>query len=89
MSRNLRLLLSVALLAGGLVVIFNSPGWGILAANAYLRSQGGGMDTGQFLIVVQESIEAYRWAGLVVAALGGLGLLKTLEGAQGPNVQPG
>lgn len=79
MSRSLLMVMSLALLAVGLFVMFRSVPWGMEAANAYLQSQGGGMDTNQFVIVVQESIRAYRWIGSVVAVIGGFGFIRTIE----------
>ena len=79
MSRSLFIILSLVLFVVGLFVIFNSVGWGSETANAYLRSQGGGMDGAQFMIVFQEYINIYRWIGIVLSVIGGLGLVRTVE----------
>lgn len=79
MNRNFSSILALVVLAGGLVLMINSIGLGSQAANNYLLSQGGGMDGGQFAIVLQESIQTYRWVGVVLSFLGGSGLLRTLE----------
>lgn len=63
----------------GLFVIFNSVGWGIEAANTYLSSQGGGMETSQFMIILQEYIHMYRWSGSILSVISGLGFVKTIE----------
>ena len=63
----------------GLFMIFNSVSWGIEAANKYLQSLGGGMDTSQFMIILQEYINMYRWSGSILSGIGGLGLVKTIE----------
>ncbi|MCZ7355766.1 MAG: hypothetical protein O8C66_02215 [Candidatus Methanoperedens sp.] len=59
----------------GLVIVINSAGWGIEAANAYLRAHGGGMDTVQFSAILQGSINSFCTIGAVLFFLGGLGCL--------------
>ena len=83
MNRNTLLIVAMVLLAVGLVLIVNSVGWGSQAANTYLQSQGGGMDGAQFAIVLQESIQTYRWVGVVLSLLGGLGVLRSLGNGAG------
>lgn len=78
MSRSLFSVVSLVLFAAGLFVIFNSVRWGSEAANAYLRSQGGGMDTNQFIIFLQEYINNYRWTGIILSIIGGLGFVKAI-----------
>ncbi|HEX5838012.1 MAG TPA: hypothetical protein VFY26_09275 [Anaerolineales bacterium] len=79
MNRNSSSILALVVLAGGLVLMINSVGLGSQAANNYLLSQGGGMDSGQFMIVMQESIQTYRWVGVVLSLLGGFGFLRSLK----------
>ncbi|HSK66006.1 MAG TPA: hypothetical protein VK888_03690 [Anaerolineales bacterium] len=79
MNRNFSSILALVVLAGGLVLIINSVGWGSQAANNHLLSQGGGMDSGQFMIVLQESIQTYRWVGVVLSFLGGYSFLRPME----------
>ena len=79
MSRSLFVIVSTVLFGIGLIVIFSSVGWGNDAANAYLRSQGGNMDTAQFTIALQEYINIYRWVGGILAIIGGLGFIKAIE----------
>jgi len=52
--------------------------WGQTAANSYLRSQGG-MDTAQFVVVLQEYINTYKWLGGILALIGGAGFVRTIE----------
>ncbi len=59
----------------GLVIIINSARWGSEAANAFLRSYGGSMDTVQFSAVLQGSINSYCIMGAVLLFIGGLGCL--------------
>lgn len=79
MNRNSFLIPALVVLAGGLLLIINSVGLGSQAANNYLLSQGGGMDSGQFMIIMQESIQTYRWVGVVMSFLGGFGFLRSIE----------
>jgi hypothetical protein len=73
------MIISLVLFIMGLFIIFNSVVWGHEAANVYLRSQGGGMDTAQFMIILQEYINVYRWLGSVLALVSGLGVVRTIE----------
>lgn len=79
MSRSWFLIVSLVLFAAGLVVILSGVAWGSGTANAYLRSHGGGMDSTQFAVVLQESISVYRWIGGILSLVGGLGFLKAME----------
>ena len=73
------LIIWLVLFAVGLLILFNSVTWGHEAANSYLSAQGGGMDTAQFMIIVQESINIYQWLGSILALIGGLGFIRTIE----------
>lgn len=79
MNRASLTAISLILFVAGLVVLFSSVSLGSEAANAYLRSQGGGMDAGQFMIVFQESISTYRWIGIILSLVGGLGFVRAVE----------
>jgi hypothetical protein len=79
MSRSLFIIISLVLFAVGMIVIFSSVTLGSETANAYLRSQGGGMDTAQFMIILQEYINIYRWVGNILSVIGGLSLVKAIE----------
>lgn len=79
MNRYILTILSLILFVFGLFVILKSSTWGSEAANAYLSSQGGGMDTAQFVIFLQEYIHTYQWIGSILSVSGGLGLVKAIE----------
>jgi hypothetical protein len=79
MSRSAVWILSLVLFATGLFLVFSSVNWGSNAANAYLRSHGGGMDGTQFAVVLQQSISMYRSIGGILSLLGGLGFVKAIE----------
>jgi len=74
---KLQILPKVSLITfiAGLVTIIFSPGWGIEAANAFLRAHGGGMDSVQFSAILQGSINSFTIIGAVLFFLGGLGCL--------------
>ena len=78
MSRSLFRTTSLVLFVVGLFAILNSIHWGTEGANAYLRSQGG-MDTAQFMIVLQEYIDIYKWIGGILAVISGLGFVRAIE----------
>jgi hypothetical protein len=60
--------LAVALLGAWLVL--RSPALGTQAAGAVLAAQRSGMPTEQFLVLLTGEIDAFRWLGIVLAALG-------------------
>jgi hypothetical protein len=79
MNRFWFMVISLILFVLGSFLVFNSVAWGHEAANSYLRSQGGGMDGAQFMIVVQESISTYRWFGSILSLIGGIGFVRVIE----------
>jgi hypothetical protein len=79
MKRFWFLVISLIVFVIGSFVVFNSVPWGREAANSYLRSQGGGMDGAQFMIVVQESIATFRWFGVILSLISGAGVVKSIE----------
>lgn len=79
MSRSSFAFISLILFLVGLVLIFGSVGWGSGTANAYLRSLGGSMDTGQFTVILQGYINQFRWAGSILSIIGGFGFVKTIQ----------
>ncbi len=62
----------------GLVIIFNSTGWGSEAASAFLRAHGGSMDSTQYSAILQGSINSYCLMGAVLLFIGGLGCLMSI-----------
>ena len=79
MSRSAFLIISLVLFLAGIFLVFSSVSIGREAANAYLRSQGGGMDGAQFMAVVEGSINSYRWIGSLLAGIAGLGFIRAIE----------
>lgn len=59
----------------GLVIIFNSAGWGSEAAGAFVRAHGGGIDSTQYSAILQGSINSYSIIGAVLFFIGGIGCL--------------
>lgn len=79
MNRFAFMIISLIAFIIGLFVLFSSVYWGQEAANSYLRSQGGGMDGAQFMIVLQESINTYRWFGIILSLLSGIAIVRAIE----------
>ncbi len=79
MNRTFFTIIALVLVAVGLLMVFNSVVWGQKAANSYLLAQGGGMDSAQFMVVLQEYIDTYKWVGGILSLLGGLGLVRGTE----------
>jgi len=73
------MIISLILFVIGLFVLFKSVTWGQEAANSYLLSQGGGMDTTQFMVILQEYINTYRWIGGILSLISGVGFVRTIE----------
>ena len=67
--------LMVLAFTGGLYLIFNAPSLGSNAAGAYLRSRGGSMYTGRYLIMVESHMTSFRVGGFVLSLVGGFGML--------------
>lgn len=68
-------ILSLIAFIVGLVTIINSAGWGSDAANAFLRAHGGAMDSAQFSIIIQGSINSFIIIGAVLFLVGCIGCL--------------
>jgi hypothetical protein len=79
MSKSLFMIILLVLFVTGLFMIFSSVTWGSETANTYLLSQGGGMDSTQFMTVLQGYINAYTWIGSILSLIGGLGIVKVIE----------
>lgn len=79
MNRRLFVIVSLALFVIGLIVVADSVSWGSAAANAYLQSQGGSMDTVQLTSILQEYIHAFRTIGTILSVLSGIGILNAIE----------
>jgi hypothetical protein len=63
------LLISILLTILGLVFLIRSSTIGFNAAEQFLANRGG-MDTSQFNIIIVNYIEAYRWIGAILLAIG-------------------
>jgi hypothetical protein len=74
---KLQILPKVSLITfiAGLVIIFNSAGWGSEAASAFVRAHGGSIDAAQYSAILQGSINSYCIIGAVLLFIGGLGCL--------------
>ena len=58
----------------GLVLIFSAPDRGLGMASNIVRSHGG-MDTEQFLKIVEGTIASHQIGGFIISLISGIGLL--------------
>lgn len=79
MTRSAFNVLFILLFIVGVFVMFNSVSWGSDSANAFLRANGGSMDTAQFMVIFQENIGTYRLIGAIASVIGGLGFLRCIK----------
>ena len=63
----------------GAWLLLQSPDMGLRAAGGILTRYGGGMNTDQFLLLVEGSIGAYRWLGAIMVGVGAYRFLRYLE----------
>lgn len=59
----------------GVLTILSATQLGQRQANAYLRKSGGSMETSKYNMIMETNIINYRWAGTVVACIGGIGFI--------------
>ncbi len=69
LDRVIRLVAILVALVG-LWILLESPSMGMGAANGFLRSRGGSMDTATFLAVAQAQMDSYRVLGGILLAVG-------------------
>lgn len=59
----------------GLIIILNSIHFGDMSTYSIMQANGGTMDTDKYLLYMEQSIINYRLLGVILSALGGLGIL--------------
>lgn len=74
-QKYLKILVFAAVFSIGLVILMNSIKAGSQDASELILSQGGSMDTAQYLIFLEQSIVTHRYVGAITALIGGLGLV--------------
>ena len=79
MKKRVTALISLAimimLLAIGFFVLVHAATYGLDAANAAVRANGGSMDTGEFNMTADAVIKSYQIIGGIILTIGGLGIL--------------
>jgi hypothetical protein len=73
LSRNLLVFSAIFIL--GIVIVLSSINLSEIEMSNIMRAHGGSMDTNKYLIYLEQSIIKYRVVGLILALLGGLGVL--------------
>ena len=76
-KNNLILITFGAVFVVGITILMNCINMGENEVTNILNAKDG-MDTGTYLIYLEQSITKYRFIGLILSILGGLGVLKIL-----------
>ena len=76
---NIILLVFAAVFLAGIIILMNSLNYGQNEMSGIMSAHGGGMDTNQYLIFLEQSINKYRAIGSILSILGGLGFIKVLK----------
>ena len=76
---NIILLVFAAVFLAGIIILMNSLNYGQNEMSGIMSTHGGGMDTNQYLIFLEQSINKYRSIGSILSILGGLGFIKVLK----------
>ena len=83
MNKNNKILIFFGVVfAIGMIILVNSINLGDNEVMSIMADHGGSMDTDNYLIYLEQSITKYRFIGLIVSMLGGLGILKSLKPEQ-------
>jgi hypothetical protein len=78
MKKNLKLALYAIVFIAGLVILYFNIKLGHNEVSGIMKANGGSMDTDTYLIYLEQSIIQFRFIGLVLSLLGGLGVIKTM-----------
>jgi hypothetical protein len=78
-KRNLTLTIFGAIFIVGMIILMNSTSLGDNEVSGMIRANGGSMDTGTYLVYLEQSIVKYRFMGSILSVLGGLGILKNIK----------
>jgi hypothetical protein len=63
------------LFIGGLIMLFSSTALGQSAGGRAILSNGGSMDTQQYINIINSTTENFRTAGMIISFVGGFGVL--------------
>jgi hypothetical protein len=61
----------------GSMILMNSINLGDYQMSGIMMDNGGSMDTGKYLVYLEQAIAGFRFMGYILSMLGGLGLLLT------------
>ena len=78
-KNNIILLVFAAIFLVGMIILMNSLSYGENEMTRIMSAHGGGMDTNQYLIYLEQAIIKYRFIGSILSILGGLGFIKLLK----------
>lgn len=80
MNKNKGILIVFAVIfVIGMMVLMNSVDLGHEESMDIMSDQDGIMDTGNYLIYLEQSITKYRFIGSILSILGGLGILQNKQ----------
>lgn len=74
-KNNLKSIVSGLIFFIGLIILMNSINLGDYEMASIMNANGGSMDTGKFLVYLEQSITEYRFMGSILSILGGLGVI--------------
>ena len=74
---NLKTMVFGVILFIGLIILMNSVNLGDHEMSGIMMANGGSMDTGKYLVYLEQAIAEYRFMGSILLILGGLGVLLT------------
>jgi hypothetical protein len=60
---------------GGLIMLFSSTALGESAGGRAIHSNGGSMDTQQYINIINSTTDNFRTAGTIISLVGGFGVL--------------
>ncbi|MDF2521414.1 MAG: hypothetical protein K0R84_2042 [Clostridia bacterium] len=69
------LIVMLILFLVGLIILFSSTSIGENAGGKAIRAHGGSMDTNSYNYIMNSTTENFRTGGMVIAFVGGLGVL--------------
>lgn len=61
----------------GSIILINSINLGDYQMSGIMAANGGSMDTGKYLVYLEQAIAGFRFMGSILLILGGLGVLLT------------
>ena len=72
---KMAMMIMAALFLGGMVLILTATSVGLKKGEDAIRRNGGSMETDKYYRIIETSTQDYRTAGIVMGAVGGLGMV--------------